>query len=66
MAAEIVERTKARQIYNEIMRRQTDPGLIEYTGKVNCFRGSVFPIEPRSTKKIELTYRQVPRTKAAP
>jgi Ca-activated chloride channel family protein len=58
MAAEIVERAKARQIYNEIVRRQIDPGLLEYAGK-DLFQASVFPIEPRSTKKIELTYSQV-------
>jgi Ca-activated chloride channel homolog len=58
MAAEIVERAKARQIYNEIVRRQIDPGLLEYAGK-DLFQASVFPIEPRSTKKIDLTYSQV-------
>ncbi|MEN3335250.1 MAG: Ca-activated chloride channel [Blastocatellia bacterium] len=58
MAAEIVERGKARQIYNEIVRRQIDPGLLEYAGK-DLFQASVFPIEPRGTKKIELTYSQV-------
>jgi len=58
MAAEIVERGKARQIYNDIVRRQIDPGLLEYVGK-DLFQASVFPIEPRSTKKIDLTYSQV-------
>jgi uncharacterized protein YegL len=58
MAAEIVEKARARQIYNEIVRRQIDPGLLEYVGK-DLFQASVFPIEPRSTKKIELTYSQV-------
>jgi Ca-activated chloride channel homolog len=58
MAAEIVERTKARQIYNEIVRRQIDPGLLEYAGK-DLFQANVFPIEPRSTRKIELSYSQV-------
>lgn len=58
MAAEIVEKDKARRIYNEIVRRQIDPGLLEYAGK-DLFQASVFPIEPRSTKKIELTYSQV-------
>lgn len=42
MAAEIVERAKARQIYNEIVRRQIDPGLLEYAGK-----GSKQTIEQR-------------------
>jgi Ca-activated chloride channel family protein len=58
MAAEILEKGKARQIYNEIVRRQIDPGLLEYAGR-DLFQASVFPIEPRSTKKIELTYSQV-------
>ena len=58
MAAEIVEKAKARQIYNEIVRRQIDPGLLEYVGK-DLFQANVFPIEPRSTKKIDLTYSQV-------
>ena len=58
MAAEIVEKAKARRIYNEIVRRQIDPGLLEYAGK-DLFQAIVFPIEPRSTKKIELTYSQV-------
>jgi Ca-activated chloride channel homolog len=58
MSGEVMEKGKARQIYNEIVRRQIDPGLLEYVGK-DLFQASVFPIEPRSTKKIELTYTQV-------
>jgi uncharacterized protein YegL len=58
LSGEVMEKNKARQIYNEIVRRQIDPGLLEYVGK-DLFQASVFPIEPRSTKKIELTYSQV-------
>lgn len=58
IAAEIVEKEKARRIYNEIVRRQIDPGLLEYAGK-DLFQASVFPIEPRSTKRIDLSYSQV-------
>ena len=58
MAAEVMERGKARQIYNEIVRKMIDPGLLEYAGK-DLFQASVFPILPRSTKKIELAYSQV-------
>jgi uncharacterized protein YegL len=58
LSGEVMEKAKARQIYNEIVRRQIDPGLLEYVGK-DLFQASVFPIEPRSTKKIELTYTQV-------
>lgn len=57
MSGEVMERTKARQIYNEIVRRQIDPGLLEYVGK-DLFQASVFPIEPRSTRKIEISYTQ--------
>ncbi len=57
LSGEVMERGRARQIYNEIVRRQIDPGLLEYVGK-DLFQASVFPIEPRSTKKIELAYSQ--------
>lgn len=58
MAAEVMERNKARQIYNEIVRKMIDPGLLEYASK-DLFQANVFPIEPRSTRKIELSYTQV-------
>jgi Ca-activated chloride channel family protein len=58
MAAEVVEKARARQIYNDIVRRMIDPGLLEYVGK-DLFQANVFPIEPRSTRKIELAYSQV-------
>jgi Ca-activated chloride channel family protein len=57
LSGEVMERHRARQIYNEIVRRQIDPGLLEYVGK-DLFQASVFPIEPRSTRKIELAYSQ--------
>jgi uncharacterized protein YegL len=63
MAAEIMERAKARQIYNEIVRKMIDPGLLEYAGK-DLFQANVFPIEPRSARKIELTYTQVLKNEA--
>jgi Ca-activated chloride channel homolog len=58
MGGEIMERGKARQVYNEIVRKMIDPGLLEYAGK-DLFQASVFPIMPRSTRKIELAYTQV-------
>jgi Ca-activated chloride channel family protein len=58
MAAEVVERAKARKTYEEIVRRMIDPGLLEYAGK-DLFQANIFPIEPRSTRKIDLTYTQV-------
>lgn len=61
MVGEVIERNKARQIYNEIVRKMIDPGLLEYVGK-DLFQANVFPIEPRSTRKIDLTYTQVLRS----
>jgi len=58
MVAEVMERNKARQIYNEIVRKMIDPGLLEYVGK-DLFQANLFPIEPRSTRKIDLSYTQV-------
>lgn len=55
---EIRTKEEARRIYDEIVRSRRDPGLLEYAGK-NLFQASVFPIQPNSEKKIELTYSQV-------
>jgi len=55
---EVRSREEARRIYDEIVRRQRDPGLLEYAGK-DLFQASIFPIPPNSDKKLELTYTQV-------
>jgi len=54
-AGEVVEADKARRVYEDIVRRMRDPGLLEYMGR-NMLKMRVFPIEPRSTQKIELSY----------
>src|SRR5438105_5023840 len=43
VAGEMVEATKARQIYTDIVRRTQDPGLLEYLGN-NLMRLRVFPV----------------------
>ena len=58
LSGEVRSREEARRIYDEIVRRQRDPGLLEYAGK-DLFQASIFPIPPNSDKKIELTYTQV-------
>jgi Ca-activated chloride channel family protein len=60
LVGEARPRDEARRIYNDIVRSRRDPALLEYAGK-NLFQASVFPIQPRSDKKIELTYSQVLR-----
>lgn len=58
LVGEVRSREEARRIYDEIVRRQRDPGLLEYAGK-DLFQASIFPIPPLSDKKLELTYTQV-------
>jgi Ca-activated chloride channel family protein len=58
LAGEVRPREEARRIYDSIVRRSRDPGLLEYAG-ANLFQASIFPIPPRGTKKLELTYTQV-------
>ena len=58
LVGEVRSREEARRIYDEIVRRQRDPGLLEYAGK-DLFQASIFPIPAHSDKKLELTYTQV-------
>src|SRR5215212_9498805 len=60
LVGEVRTREEARRLYDEIVRRQRDPGLLEYAGK-DLFQASIFPIPPHSDKKLELTYTQVVR-----
>lgn len=56
--ADVVEKQRAREIYEEIMREKRDPGLLEWTGG-NVFKARVWPIFPHSEKRIRITYTQV-------
>lgn len=60
LVGEVRSREEARRIYDDIVRRQRDPGLLEYAGK-DLFQASIFPILPHSDKKLEITYTQVMR-----
>ncbi len=56
--AELLDAAKARQIYEDIVRQIKDPALLEYTGQ-GIFKVRIFPIEPRSNKKVSISYREV-------
>ncbi|MER3631032.1 MAG: hypothetical protein C4325_01695 [Blastocatellia bacterium] len=58
LIGEVRSREEARRIYEQIVRRQKDPGLLEYAGR-NLFQASIFPILPHSDKKLELTYTEI-------
>lgn len=56
--AELLDAGKARQIYEDIVRSMKDPALLEYAEQ-DLFRVRIFPIEPRSTKQIRISYREM-------
>ncbi len=60
LVGEVRGRDEARRIYDDIVRRQRDPGLLEYAGR-DLFQARIFPIPPRTDKKLEITYTQVLR-----
>jgi len=56
--ADVVEKQRAREIYETILRENRDPGLLEWTVG-NLFKARVFPIEPNSEKRVKIVYTQV-------
>lgn len=55
---EVLEKQKATEIYEGIVRRLQDPGLLEYID-TDAFRARVFPVPANGEQKIELTFSQV-------
>ncbi len=56
--AELLDAAKARQIYEDIVRKALDPALFEYAGR-GLFKVRIFPIEPRSTKEVRVRYSEL-------
>jgi Ca-activated chloride channel family protein len=54
----IMDKDKARQIYEDIVRRMKDPALLEYVGR-NIFKARVYPIPARGEKRIRLKYSEI-------
>ena len=52
-----VEKTKGRQVFEDIIRKSIDPGLLEWT-KGNVFKARVYPIPAKGEKKIVVAYEQ--------
>jgi tetratricopeptide (TPR) repeat protein len=53
--AEVVERQLARQVYEDFLHQKQDPALLEKEAG-NEYRARVFPIAPRGTKEIIVSY----------
>ena len=56
--ADIVEKQRAREIFEQILREKRDPGLLEWNGG-NIFSARVYPIPAQGEKRIKITYTQV-------
>jgi len=52
---ELLDSDKARGIYEDIVRRMRDPGLLEFVG-TQMIKCRVFPMNPNSETKVRLTY----------
>ena len=55
---EILDSREARRIYEDIVRRMRDPGLLEYIGR-DLFRARVFPIPANGEKRVQISYTEV-------
>jgi len=55
MKGELLDKDKARRVYEEIVRRAKDPGLLEYMDG-NLLRMQIYPVPARGTQKVELEY----------
>lgn len=58
MKGELLERDRARRVFEEIVRRARDPGLLEYIdGKL--LRMRIFPVPAHGTQQVELEYTEL-------
>jgi Ca-activated chloride channel family protein len=57
MTGEVVEKARAREIYNTYKQQRKDPGLLEQTN-FKTFEMRVFPIAPNARQKVQITYYQ--------
>ncbi|MBW2527455.1 MAG: hypothetical protein JRI23_24955, partial [Deltaproteobacteria bacterium] len=55
--AEVVEKQRARRTFEDFLHRKQDPALLEQAAG-NEFSARVFPIPPRSTKQLTISYSQ--------
>ncbi|MFH1747816.1 MAG: VIT domain-containing protein [Planctomycetota bacterium] len=63
MHGEVLDADQARKIYEQIVARMRDPGLLEFLG-ARLYRVKVFPIPPGGRLDVELQYSQTLRENA--
>lgn len=57
MVGEVLEKQRAREIYNSYKQVRQDPGLLEQTD-YRTFDMRIFPIGPEADQKVQITYYQ--------
>ncbi len=55
--ARVVNKQKALETYEEVVRGRVDPALMEYAGG-NTFRGRVFPIPAKGYNRVLIAYEE--------
>ncbi len=58
--ARLLKADEARRLYEEIVRKNRDPALLEWMG-TGLFRTSVFPVPPGQKRTVSLRYSQLCR-----
>jgi len=58
--AKLMEADDARRMYEEIVRKNKDPALLEWMG-TGLFKTSVFPVPPGAKRTVSLRYSQLLR-----
>ena len=57
MVGEVLEKQRAREIYNSYKQQRRDPGLLEQVD-YRTFEMRIFPIGPEADQRVEITYYQ--------
>ena len=57
MIGEVLEKKRAREIYNSYKQRRRDPGLLEQVN-YKTFEMRIFPINAGAEQKVQITYYQ--------
>ncbi len=58
VTGEALDAGAARRVYEEIVRRQRDPALVEWMG-MGVLRTRIFPIQPGETRTVVVRFRAV-------
>ncbi len=58
--AKLLDAKEARRMYEEIVRKNQDPALLEWMG-TGLFKTSVFPVPPGAKRTVSLRYSQLCR-----